>query len=175
MNSIYALAAVGFLVGLLCAKISKGTAGTYAFGTGIGTVVGGVVGLVVALIVGGAFLPLRDVVYGPATLVSMRSSDGISGSFIWGTGSVNSQLTYHFLQRMEDGSMVPRSVPANEVVHLIEDPEMKNTGFWRTTMSEPDTTHWLYKWSAGSRDRIRTIRQEFRVPVGTVVQQFNVR
>lgn len=175
MYSIYAFAAVGFFIGLVCAKASKGNAGTYAFGTILGIVIGGVIGLVAALFIGGVLLPMRDVVYGPAPLVSMRSSDGINGSFIWGTGSVNSQLTYHFLQRKEDGSMSPRSVPATEEVHLIEDAELSNTGFWTTTMSEPDKTHWLYKWSAATRDRIKVVRQEFRVPSGTVVQQFNVR
>lgn len=174
MNTIYTIAIVGFLIGLICAKVSKGNAGTYTFGMVLGTVLGGVVGLIVGLFVGG-LLPMRDVVYGPLPLVSMRSSDGINGSFIWGTGSVNSQLTYHFLQRKEDGSMSPRSVRATEAVHLIEDAELSNTGFWSTTMSEPDKSHWLFNWSLATRDRIRVVRQEFRVPVGTVVQQFNIR
>lgn len=175
MNTIYTIAIVGFLIGLICAKASKGNAGTYAFGTILGTAIGGVIGMVAALFIGSVLLPMRDVVYGPAPLVSMRSSDGINGSFIWGTGSVNSQLTYHFLQRKEDGSMSPRSVPATEEVHLIEDAELSNTGFWSTTMREPDKSHWLFNWSLATRDRIRVVRQEFRVPVGTVVQQFNIR
>ena len=82
---------------------------------------------------------------------------------------------WNFLQRMDDGSMVPGSVPADGLVHLIEDPELKNTGFWSTTIREADQSSPLYPWAIGTGDRTRTVRQEFRVPVGTVVQQFNIQ
>ena len=61
------------------------------------------------------------------------------------------------------------------LVHLIEDPELKNTGFWSTTIREADQSSPLYPWAIGTGDRTRTVRQEFRVPVGTVVQQFNIQ
>jgi hypothetical protein len=76
---------------------------------------------------------------------------------------------------MDDGSKVPGSVPANGLVHLIEDPKLKNTGTWSTTISEPDKSSPLYPWSIGAEQRTRTVRQEFRVPVGTVVKQFNIK
>lgn len=71
--------------------------------------------------------------------------------------------------------MAPGSVYANEVVRLIEDPELKNVGFWQTTTRKPDPSHWLYNWTIFHSDKNRVVRQEFRVPVGSVIQQFNIR
>lgn len=132
-------------------------------------------GLIAGLVIGGCFVPKHDVVYGPGTLVAMRSSDGVTGTFIWGSGSISSQTTYNFLQKMDDGSMVPGSVPADRLVHLIEDPDLKNVGYWRTTKREADPASPFYQWSIGAHDGDRVIRQEFRVPVGTVVQQFSIK
>ena len=120
-------------------------------------------------------LPMKDVVYGPRSLMAMRGSDGVSGIFVWGSGSIESGANYNFQLRMEDGSMVPGSVPADGLVHLFEDQELKNTGFWSTTIREADKDSPLYPWALATRDRRQTVRQEFRVPVGTVVQQFNIK
>lgn len=175
MYSIYTLAALGLLVGIVCSCCGKRDMGKTIFWLIIDPFIGAVVGLFVGLIVFSSLVPMKDVVYGPGTLVAMRSSDGVSGTFVWGSGSIGSSVTYNFLQKMDDGSMSPRSVPANDLVALIEDPELKNTGFWRTTINEVDKTSALYKWSIGASDRNRTVRQEFRVPVGTVVQQFSIK
>jgi len=175
MNSILLCAAIGLVVGLIIASCGKRERGKYIFAAIIGPIAGAVVGLFAAITFICYMVPMKDVVYGPAKLVAMRSSDGISGTFVWGSGSIGNRTTYNFLQRMEDGSMVPGSVPANGLVHLIEDPELKNTGFWSTTIREADKTAPLYRWALGTRDRTQTVRQEFRVPVGTVVQQFNIK
>lgn len=175
MNSIMLGAAIGLVIGLIIASLGKRESGKYLLNTILGTIIGAVVGVFAALTVICYMLPMKDVVYGPAKLVAMRSSDGISGTFVWGSGSIGNRTTYNFLQRMEDGSMVPGSVPANGLVHLIEDPELKNTGFWSTTIREADKTSTLYSWALGTSDRTQTVRQEFRVPVGTVVQQFNIK
>jgi hypothetical protein len=175
MNTIILCAAIGLVVGLIIASRGKRDTGSYVWSTIFGTTIGAVVGLVAAITVICHMVPMKDVVYGPAKLVAMRSSDGISGTFVWGSGSIGNRTTYNFLQRMEDGSMVPGSVPADGLVHLFEDPELKNTGFWSTTMREADKTSSLYPWALATRDRTRILRQEFRVPVGTVVQQFNIK
>ena len=174
MNSIMLGAAIGLVIGLIIASLGKRESGKYLLNTILGTIIGAVVGLFAALTVICYMLPMKDVVYGPAKLVAMRSSDGISGTFVWGSGSIGNRTTYNFLQRMEDGSMVPGSVPADDRVHLIEDPELKDTGFWRTTFVTADTTSPLYNWATFTRDRAYILRQEFRVPVGTVVQQFSI-
>ncbi len=175
MNTILLCAALGLVIGIIIASCGKRETGKYIFGAIIGPIVGAVVGLIVALAVIAFMVPMKDVVYGPGKLVAMRSTDGISGTFIWGSGSIGSRTSYNFLQLVEDGSMVPGSVPADGLVHLIEDAELKNTGFWRTTIREADKTSPLYPWAIGANDRSRTVRQEFRVPVGTVVQQFNIQ
>lgn len=83
MYSIQLLALIGAIVGLFLAIRSEGKKlGAMAFGLGIGTVVGGVVGMILALAVIAPLTPRVETVYGPAKLVSMRSADGISGTFI---------------------------------------------------------------------------------------------
>ncbi len=175
MNTILLLGALGLAIGIICACIGERRLSKFLLGTIIGTAIGGFVGFVVALAVIGEMVPMREVVYGPGTLVAMRSSDGISGTFVWGSGSVNNSISYHFLQKLNDGSMKPGSVYADDIVRLIEDPELKNIGYWRTTKIEADPTSSLYNWGLGTGLRTRVIRQEFRVPVGTVVQQFSIK
>jgi hypothetical protein len=175
MNSIMLGAALGLLIGLIIASCGKRNSSKYIVSTIAGTFIGAIVGIFAGLTVICYMVPMKDVVYGPAKLVAMRSSDGISGTFVWGSGSIGNRTTYNFLQRMEDGSMVPGSVPADGLVHLFEDQELKNTGFWSTTIREADKDSPLYPWALATRDRRQTVRQEFRVPVGTVVQQFNIK
>ncbi len=170
MNSIYLLAAIGSVVGFFVAD-----RGFYRLlGLGIGCVIGGVVGLIVGLAVAG-FTPRADVVYGPSTMVSMRTTDGVVGTFVFGTGGIRGETSYNFMIKMQDGSITPRSVPANSYVAIIEDPSLTNVGYWTTTMREPDPQSFLYNWGFGHSDYQRVKRQEFRVPVGTVVQTFKVQ
>ncbi len=175
MNTVILGAVLGILIGCIIAALNKGKIGSYICASIIGPIVGAVVGLFIAGAIICYQVPTKDVVYGPGKLVAMRSSDGVSGTFLWGSGSINQRTSYNFLQAMEDGSMVPGSIYADSLVHLIEDPELKNVGYWRTTIREVDPTAPLYAWAIGTGDRKETIRQEFRVPVGTVVQQFNVK
>lgn len=66
--------------------------------------------------------------------------------------------------------MALRSLPANDIVRFIEDAALQDTGSWSTTVSEVDKTSPLYVWAMDNGSRNRVVRQEFRVPVGTVVQ-----
>jgi hypothetical protein len=175
MNTIMLCAAVGLVFGIIFASRGRRSTNKYIFGTICCPVFGAIFGLFLAGAIIGAIVPMKDVVYGQGKLVAMRSTDCISGAFIWGSGNIASQTSYNFLQRLDDGSMVPRSVPADGLVRLIEDPELQNTGFWSTTWREVDMTSPLYSWSLGTRESQRVVRQEFRVPVGTVVQQFSVK
>lgn len=174
MNTVILFAAVGFVYGLRVASKGNITLANYIQGGALCSLIGGVLGLLGGVIIG-TLVPSTDVVYGPVRLVAMRSSESISGTFIWGSGSIGSHTSYNFMRRMEDGSMVPGSVPADGLVRLIEDPELHNTGFWTTTISEADKTSPLYHWAVGLNDKRQVLRQEFRVPVGTVIQQFNIK
>lgn len=171
MYTLLLLGAVGLILGVIVgASITEGS-----------KIGGGIIGCVIGLFVGfigaaiaGSFVPQKDVVYGPANLVAMRSSDGVSGTFIWGSGTIRQGTSYNFMMKLDDGSMTPGSVPADNLVRIIEDESLKNTGTWSTTIREADTTWPYYKWTLFSRDRNKYVKQEFRVPVGTVVQTFKV-
>ncbi len=175
MYSIIFLAAIGgFGTALVTAYFAQSSRSKIFHDSIWGSLCGAIAGAVIAFIIG-MTMPMRVVVSHPETLVAMRSSDGVAGTFLWGSGTIKNQVNYNFMLRMKDGSMAPHTVPADKAVRLIEDPELKNVGYWRTTTREPDTSSELYKWSIFSSDRTRIIRQEFRVPVGTVVQQFNIK
>ncbi len=70
--------------------------------------------------------------------------------------------------------MVPGSVPANGLLLLIEDPTLKNVGYLTITMREADRTAPLYNWAIDTNYLTEIVSQEFRVPVGTVVQSFHI-
>ncbi|MFA7339571.1 MAG: hypothetical protein WC028_22510 [Candidatus Obscuribacterales bacterium] len=166
MYTIPPCAVIGAIIGSILAG---------AVGAIVGTVIGSVLGFMAAIILISEFVTMKNVVSKPIKLVAMRSSDGISGTFIWGSGAMNNRTNYNYMQLMEDGSMVPGWLPANHLVHLIEDAELKNTGTLSTTKREADKTSLLYRWAIGTSDRNETVRHDFRVPVGTVVQQFTVK
>ena len=174
MNTIILCAAIGLVIGLIFAFRGKRESSKYAFFAISGPAIGAVVGLFVAMGVIGSMVPMKEVVYGPGQLVAMRSSDGISGTFVWGSGSISNQTTYNFLKRMEDGSMVPDSVPATGRVHLIEDPSLKDSGFYTIKMRVVDRTSPLFNWALQTSFHADSERYEFRVPVGTIVQKFTI-
>lgn len=174
MYTILLIAAIGLIIGFLVA--SKGI-GAKLFGLAVGCVIGAFVGTFIADVAVGSFVPRKEVVYGPATLVSMRTSDGVTGTFIWGSGGFGSQSNYNFMMKLGNGNLTPRSVAADDLVQIREDAKLNNVGYWRTIKSEPDLTSPLAPWAIGlTKERNKTIlRHEFDVPAGTVVQTFKVQ
>ncbi len=63
------------------------------------------------------------------------------------------------------------------MVYIKEDKNLKDVGYWRTTMSEIDVSAPIALWALDlntfARDG-RVVKEEFLVPVGTVVQTFSV-
>lgn len=129
------------------------------------------VGTLVAAMIA-AFVPTVDV-EASQKLVAMRSSDSVSGTFIRGTGTING-TSYDFMLKLDDGSMALGSVPANSVVRIIEDGSLNGNGYLITTIRKSDSNSMLYGWALFSDVKNIVVRQEFRVPVGTVVQNFKV-
>jgi len=170
MYTVILLAAIGVVAGFCIA--GKGTA--KLAGIGFGAAVGAFIGLFVGLGVT-SFTPKIDVVYGPATMVSMRTTDGVAGTFVWGTGGIHGESSYNFMIKQADNSITPRSVTADALVAIIEDESLKGIGYWSTTYREPDPSSALYNWGTGHRKAKELVRQEFKVPVGTVVQTFKVQ
>lgn len=174
MYSIILGAIIGLIGGVIYFRCNKGDRFDLCFNTVIGSVIGAVVGLVCSFMVASA-MPKTEVVYGPAQLVAMRSADGVNGAFIFGTGGFRNSTNYNFLMKNADGSMVPGSVTADGYVHITEVESLKTSGTWTSTYSECDPKSVFYAWAIGVRDQKTLIRQDFRVPVGTVVQQFRVQ
>jgi len=175
MNTIILGAAIGVVIACIFGALNKSKVSKYLIGSTFAAAIGAFFGAMIAGTIICSMVPTKDVVYGPGKLVAMRSADGISGTFVWGSGSISSRTTYNFMQVLDDGSMKPGWVYADDLVRLIEDPELKNVGYWRTTIREVDPASPLNAWALGTGTVSTTVRQEFRVPVGTVVQQFNVK
>lgn len=175
MYALYTFAAAGLVFGFIIA-IRSGWAGRYLLASLAGCTTGGAfVGLMFATSIFQALVPMRETTQSPRLLAAMRSADGVGGSFIFGSGNFRSQVSYHFLRKLENGSMVPATVQASDMVYLTEDPELKNVGYWIETIRECDPDSWQYNWAFSHHERTRTIKHEFRVPVGSVVQQFNIK
>lgn len=129
------------------------------------------IGMTLGMLITAYGLPMREVEYG-GKLMPLRNSKG-ELAFVCIAG-VGNQGYYHLMHRLDDGSMTPKWVPANEPVHLVEDPELKELGFWSKTRLEADNTSELYYWAFGSSDYDRTLRHEFRVPPGTVIHRYQL-
>jgi hypothetical protein len=135
-------------------------------------------GIIIGIVLAGIisfFTPLHKVTSAPIKLVAMRSADGMSGTFIWGSGTMGSAHTYNFMMLEADGTFVPGSIAADGLVHIAEDRSLLGEGTWTTTAVKVDETSAIYRWSLLSTDKSFTVRHDFRVPPGTVLQQFSMR
>lgn len=169
MYTLMLCPAVGLFFAIIFASCGTRNTDRYVVSALCGLVGGFLCSFAIGGIVLPFMLPMKDVVYGPRSLVPMRSSDGVSGIFVWGSGSIESGAKYNFQLRMEDGSMALRSLPVNDIVRFIEDPALQDTGSWSTTVSEVDKTSPLYVWAIDNGSRNRIVRQEFRVDRKSVV------
>jgi len=135
----------------------------------------GAVGGMVTAVTITKLMPQKEVVYGPYKLVAMRSVGAISGTFVAGTGMIGTSVNYNFMVEQDDGSVSPYSVPVNGNTHITEDPSLHNTGTWTSIHLEVDRNSWLYNWSVGAEKRDVVVKNNLRVPVGTVLQQFSAQ
>jgi hypothetical protein len=103
-------------------------------------------------------------------LVAMRSSCGLSGSFVWGIGSFGGHIVYTVYIKNDDGSMTPRRITADGNTRIIEDSSLHNTGTWRRLEIVRDETSPLTNWAP--HEYSRGFIDEITVPTGTVVQSF---
>jgi hypothetical protein len=179
MVSVFALAVVGILCGLLNIYLNTsrdsgrrriGKAFGVGRGVGMGTAAGIMLGVVCTY-----SLPMHKVASKPVELVAMRSADSLNGAFIWGTGGFSVDQAYHFYKKESDGSMVPVRMWASNKVHIIEDAALQNTGTWTTVTEEVDPSSHFFAWALTPDDRTRVVREEFRVPVGTVRHTFEIK
>ena len=123
----------------------------------------------------GFLVPMNVVNSDAVALVSMRSSEGIGSAFLLDTRGEEGVSVYHFMSKMEDGTYAPNWVPADESVRIIEESALDGVGFWRTTIRQKSRKSVLYNFGLFKAGYERVMRQEFRVPSGTVVQTFKVQ
>jgi hypothetical protein len=120
-----------------------------------------------------ANLPQKTVVGGPFDLAAIRSADGISGSFIYGTGSISGSVFYNVYVKNADGSMTPYQVAADSTARVVEDSGMHDRGTWmQTTVSYDYSSPWAH-WAIGQD--YKAYHNVFKVPAGTVVHGFSVK
>lgn len=176
MYTLYTCAILGVLLALVLdiRTLQNKEFSKVAVSASFGCLGGAGIGLLLAIGVIASLVPNKLVVYGPVNLVAMRSADSYSGSFLFGTGAVNSTVHYNFLIKMTDGSVTPIQLIADQLVHITEDSALHDSGTWTSTMVEADKNSPLYNWAIGLESRKYISRQDFRVPPGTVIQQFTV-
>lgn len=175
MYTLFLLPSLGAILGIFYHLKGKNrTVSKSSFFTIEASCVGLLIAFVLAILFNQA-VPVHDVMSEPVTLVSMPNQSGNSGSFIFGSGSVKSGINYHFLTKKSDGSLVPDSVPGSDLVYIIEDAKLSGVAYWQTTTRQADRSHWLFKWTIFHRDDAHIIRQEFRVPVGSIIQQLKIQ
>ena len=168
MYTIYLSVAIGLLIDLVA--FSRNRLIWPAF---YGVFFGAFFGLTIALFAGN-FAPRHEVVDGPTELVAMHSSEGLSGTFVWGSGAVNSVTTYNFLYKNEDGSLTPGQVRADFLVHIIEDADLKGVGYWSEISNDYDHSWYGYNW-VFHLNPAYVVEEQFRVPAGSVVQNINIK
>jgi hypothetical protein len=181
MYSVFLIAVVGFAFGaLLCLQFKpRINAIGNVFVVFVCTFLGAVIGTLLAAFLAN-FVSYHNAVYENGALVAMRNTQGLQGTFVIGTfglsghGELKSTQQYNFLLRVEDGSMVPHSMIADTLVHLVEDESLKDVGYWTTTYYEPNPDSALFNWAMHDASDRSVVRQEFRVPAGTVVQNFEI-
>jgi hypothetical protein len=99
-----------------------------------------------------------------AELVNLRSSDGVSGNFFLGTGSIGTQQYYFFYQKVGDGCR-PGKVEVNDNVTVYE--EKRHNGQLKvyTLGFSNDAWRWFaFCWPSE--------RYEFRIPEGSLKKNF---
>ena len=147
-----------------------------SFGFYVQTVLCAIAAIIAVFVTSGnvdGHIPSVNREIGEWNLVAMRSSDGVSGSFVWGTGTIGGAIVYTVYIKNGDGSMTPWRIYADANTRIIEDASLQNKGTWRRTELVRDETSPLTKWAPISYRR--GIYDTITVPVGTVVQSFSVK
>lgn len=138
------------------------------------TIISGALGCVVGSVVAigiNTTLARSEITEQVTNLVSMRTTEGLSGSFILGGGGVNSRTVYKFLKKNDDGSFTPGEISANYLVRIYEEESLHDSGYKQTVYSVIDDASPWANWALTSK---RIVRHEFHVPKGSVRQGFSV-
>lgn len=101
-------------------------------------------------------------------LASMNSTSGVSGAFVFGSGSIDGQTHYEFLMVGNDGALIPGSVERNNTVRIYEqDRTDAQLVTWRRRLP---VQYRRYVLAPGGPNRY-----DFHVPKGSVQYGFQVK
>lgn len=158
---------LGMLIGAL--KLghdfhSLGARGIELIFTGIlGAIFGGLLSLPIVLATS-VICPKIETKAEPLNLVSVKSHCG--PAYVYATSD------YYSLMVLDpDGSMYPIQVKTKNNVHIREDSDLKDRGYYQATVRSTDKSNILYYFTLDSHE---VIREDIRVPAGTVVRNFTI-
>ncbi len=118
--------------------------------------------------------PVKQELVQSEQLVAMRTADGLSGTFVLGSGSISTQVDYLFYVQNADGSVSPRYLKAEPSVKIFQTSASPDRGEWNTYRLVVDPSWFLAGFTLRS-DRPDSRTHVLIVPPGTVVQQFSAR
>jgi hypothetical protein len=117
----------------------------------------------------GALLPSEYKLESTVELANLRSADGFAGRFIFGSGNVQTSLTYIYYTKDANGGMRPNQLAAESDSVVIFEQSDRTTGelrVYRRTLLPP--------WNLISFT-VKDLHYEFYVPEGSVVLDYSVR
>lgn len=124
-----------------------------------------VIGSFIAFVLGACF-PKYWKLVGTETLVSLRNQTGVSGSFFLGTGTVDSEDYYYYYVGSAEKGYQPSKIEVDGNVTIFE--EERADGELKTFSHEFTSDIFsLFGISIGKR-------YEFRIPKGSLVQNFEL-
>jgi len=141
----------------------------------MGMFLGLFVGFALSLYIGYQFAPFTNYVASNITLASVRTTEGVEGAFIFGSGRIGDveRLSYFYVNK--NGSLSPGSVKADDRVHVIQDQSLFNEGFLLTVKRRREASLLVRCFGLVEDDKDPVVEQNFRVPVGTVVGSFSLK
>lgn len=106
-------------------------------------------------------------------LTSVDTTGGVSGVFVWGSGSIGSTTTYRVMIVRKDGSMSAVEIPADESTRIFED--ATDGGARYIEYGWVDIRSWRWENWIPRTDSIHARSYELHVPPRSVRVQYNIR
>jgi len=124
-------------------------------------------------------LPLRQPKYGTLVkttkyqinIVSIRGNASGDGSFFLGCGIISSTRYYVYFEKMDDGGLIQKQVPADNAI-IYEEKNCKPRICWEGR-KYICSDKWLPEWYAPVSQELTT-KKHIYVPKGTVIQEFKL-
>lgn len=104
-------------------------------------------------------------------IVSIRTGDGVEGTFFLGTGTINGYPMYTYFRQQSDGGYVQETIPAHSTV-VYEDMTDRRGTIETYDDVIPESWKWR-KWTAVTIYRPSYYR--VHIPKGSIMRNFELR